>query len=51
VGFNSPFDTGDRCFIDEENVVVKKMGLFATTFTRADGTTLYVYILFSVIKG
>jgi hypothetical protein len=25
----SPFDTGDRCFIDDENFVVKKMGLFA----------------------
>lgn len=24
-----PFDTGDRCFIDDEVMVVKKMGLFA----------------------
>ncbi|KAF8343007.1 uncharacterized protein EI90DRAFT_3143512 [Cantharellus anzutake] len=38
-----PFDTGDRCFIDEENLVVKKMGLFATTFTRADGTQVYYF--------
>ena len=27
----SPFDTGDRCFIDEENLVVKKVGLFAVS--------------------
>ncbi|KAH8106287.1 Mechanosensitive ion channel-domain-containing protein [Cristinia sonorae] len=38
-----PFDTGDRCFIDEENLVVKKMGLFATVFTRADGTETYYF--------
>ncbi|KAI0650129.1 Mechanosensitive ion channel-domain-containing protein [Trametes meyenii] len=38
-----PFDTGDRCFIDEENLVVKKMGLFATIFTRADGTETYYF--------
>jgi len=38
-----PFDTGDRCFIDAENLVVKKMGLFATTFTRADGTQTYYF--------
>lgn len=31
----SPYDTGDRCFIDNENMVVKKMSLFATTFTRS----------------
>jgi len=39
----SPFDTGDRCFIDDENFVVKKMGLFATVFTRADGTETYYF--------
>ncbi|KAI0080698.1 hypothetical protein K474DRAFT_1589318 [Panus rudis PR-1116 ss-1] len=38
-----PFDTGDRCFIDEENLVVKKMGLFATIFTRVDGTETYYF--------
>lgn len=38
-----PFDTGDRCFIGDENLVVKKMGLFATVFTRADGTETYYF--------
>lgn len=38
-----PFDTGDRCFIDNENLVVKKMGLFATVFTRSDGTETYYF--------
>ncbi|KAF9246905.1 Mechanosensitive ion channel-domain-containing protein [Melanogaster broomeanus] len=38
-----PFDTGDRCFIDSDNLVVKKMGLFATVFTRADGTETYYF--------
>ncbi|PFH52860.1 hypothetical protein AMATHDRAFT_139083 [Amanita thiersii Skay4041] len=38
-----PFDTGDRCFIDNENLVVKKMGLFATVFARADGTETYYF--------
>ncbi|KAG8963319.1 hypothetical protein FRC03_003149 [Tulasnella sp. 419] len=38
-----PFDTGDRCFIDNENLVVRKMGLFATTFTRADGSQTYYF--------
>jgi len=38
-----PFDTGDRCFIGEENLVVKKMGLFATVFQRADGTETYYF--------
>ncbi|KAH8118525.1 Mechanosensitive ion channel-domain-containing protein [Phellopilus nigrolimitatus] len=38
-----PFDTGDRCFIMDENLVVKKMGLFATVFTRADGTETYYF--------
>ncbi|KAH9850076.1 hypothetical protein C2E23DRAFT_887785 [Lenzites betulinus] len=38
-----PFDTGDRCFIDDENLVVKKMGLFATIFTRSDGTETYYF--------
>ncbi|EIN10820.1 hypothetical protein PUNSTDRAFT_65245 [Punctularia strigosozonata HHB-11173 SS5] len=38
-----PFDTGDRCFIDDENLVVKKMGLFATVFTRADGSETYYF--------
>lgn len=27
----SPYDTGDRVFIDDENFVVKKMGLFAVS--------------------
>ncbi|KAH7916809.1 Mechanosensitive ion channel-domain-containing protein [Hygrophoropsis aurantiaca] len=38
-----PFDTGDRCFIDAENLIVKKMGLFATVFTRSDGTETYYF--------
>uniref|UniRef100_A0A0W0F976 EF-hand domain-containing protein n=1 Tax=Moniliophthora roreri TaxID=221103 RepID=A0A0W0F976_MONRR len=38
-----PFDTGDRVFVDEENLVVKKMGLFATVFTRVDGTETYYF--------
>ncbi|KAJ7087215.1 Mechanosensitive ion channel-domain-containing protein [Mycena belliarum] len=38
-----PFDTGDRCFIDNESMVVKKMGLFATIFTRWDGTESYYF--------
>ncbi|KAG8992340.1 hypothetical protein FRB94_011709 [Tulasnella sp. JGI-2019a] len=38
-----PFDTGDRCFIDQENLVVRKMGLFATTFIRSDGSLMYYF--------
>ncbi|KAJ7755678.1 Mechanosensitive ion channel-domain-containing protein [Mycena maculata] len=38
-----PFDTGDRCIIDDEIMVVKKMGLFATVFTRWDGTESYYF--------
>ncbi|KAF8592464.1 hypothetical protein K439DRAFT_1625826 [Ramaria rubella] len=38
-----PFDTGDRVFVDDENLVVKKMGLFATTFMRSDGTETYYF--------
>ncbi|KAF9268280.1 hypothetical protein L218DRAFT_1073600 [Marasmius fiardii PR-910] len=38
-----PFDTGDRVFIGEDNLVVKQMGLFATVFTRADGTESYYF--------
>ncbi|KAI5124783.1 hypothetical protein M0805_005417 [Coniferiporia weirii] len=38
-----PFDTGDRCFIDAENLVVKKMGLFATVFARSDGSETYYF--------
>ncbi|ELU42125.1 mechanosensitive ion channel domain-containing protein [Rhizoctonia solani AG-1 IA] len=38
-----PFDTGDRVFIEQENLIVKRMGLFATEFVRADGTTLYYF--------
>ncbi|KAG8902323.1 hypothetical protein FRB99_004631 [Tulasnella sp. 403] len=41
--FLLPFDTGDRCFIDNENLVVRKMGLFATTFIRADGSQTYYF--------
>ena len=39
----SPFDTGDRCAIGTENLVVKKMGLFATVLARADGTETYYF--------
>ncbi|EIW82487.1 hypothetical protein CONPUDRAFT_54256 [Coniophora puteana RWD-64-598 SS2] len=38
-----PFDTGDRVFINQENLVVKKMGLFATVFARIDGTETYYF--------
>ncbi|KAF7331844.1 EF-hand domain-containing protein [Mycena kentingensis (nom. inval.)] len=38
-----PFDTGDRCFIANEVMTVKRMGLFATTFTRWDGTESYYF--------
>ncbi|CAE6458333.1 unnamed protein product [Rhizoctonia solani] len=38
-----PFDTGDRVFIEQENLIVKRMGLFATEFVRSDGTTLYYF--------
>ncbi|KAF9500178.1 hypothetical protein BDN71DRAFT_1440755 [Pleurotus eryngii] len=38
-----PYDTGDRVFIGEENLVVKKMGLFATVFARSDGTETYYF--------
>ncbi|TFK43314.1 Mechanosensitive ion channel-domain-containing protein [Crucibulum laeve] len=38
-----PYDTGDRCFIDNENLVVKKVGLFATVFSRVDGTETYYF--------
>ncbi|KAJ8072898.1 hypothetical protein AAF712_005072 [Marasmius tenuissimus] len=38
-----PFDTGDRVFVGEENLIVKKMGLFATVFTRVDGTESYFF--------
>ncbi|KAF9057504.1 hypothetical protein BJ165DRAFT_1397760 [Panaeolus papilionaceus] len=45
-----PYDTGDRVFVDphlttmtEENLVVKKVGLFATVFTRSDGTETYYF--------
>ncbi|RDB20512.1 Mechanosensitive ion channel protein 9 [Hypsizygus marmoreus] len=38
-----PYDTGDRCFIDEEVLVVKKVGLFATVFTRSDGSETYYF--------
>ncbi|KAG7096617.1 hypothetical protein E1B28_004034 [Marasmius oreades] len=38
-----PFDTGDRVFIGDQNLVVKKMGLFATVFTRSDGTETYFF--------
>jgi hypothetical protein len=30
-------------FIEQENLIVKRMGLFATEFVRADGTTLYYF--------
>ncbi|KAF8623440.1 hypothetical protein AX15_006382 [Amanita polypyramis BW_CC] len=38
-----PFDTGDRCLVDTENLVVKKVGLFATVFTRGDGSETYYF--------
>ncbi|KAF7313443.1 EF-hand domain-containing protein [Mycena chlorophos] len=38
-----PYDTGDRCFIDDEIMVVKKMELFATIFQRWDGTESYYF--------
>ncbi|KAH0587103.1 hypothetical protein H2248_005920 [Termitomyces sp. 'cryptogamus'] len=38
-----PFDTGDRCFIDQEILVVKKVGLFATVFARSDGSETYYF--------
>ncbi|KAJ3514312.1 hypothetical protein NMY22_g14780 [Coprinellus aureogranulatus] len=38
-----PYDTGDRVFIGLENLVVKKVGLFATVFQRADGTETYYF--------
>ncbi|KAF9569455.1 hypothetical protein CPC08DRAFT_623518 [Agrocybe pediades] len=38
-----PYDTGDRVFIGDENLVVKKVGLFATVFTRSDGTETYLF--------
>ncbi|KAH7869025.1 uncharacterized protein C8R40DRAFT_1177155 [Lentinula edodes] len=38
-----PYDTGDRCFIDDEILVVKRMGLFATVFARVDGTETYYF--------
>ncbi|KAL0574763.1 hypothetical protein V5O48_007190 [Marasmius crinis-equi] len=38
-----PFDTGDRVFIGTENLIVKKMGIFSTVFTRVDGTETYFF--------
>jgi len=38
-----PYDTGDRIFIDLENLVVKRVGLFATVFIRSDGTETYFF--------
>ncbi|TFK29334.1 hypothetical protein FA15DRAFT_664267 [Coprinopsis marcescibilis] len=38
-----PYDTGDRVFVDNDNLIVKKMGLFATVFTRSDGTETYYF--------
>ncbi|KAF8640037.1 hypothetical protein AX17_001279 [Amanita inopinata Kibby_2008] len=38
-----PFDTGDRCVIDDENLVAKKVGLFATVFARSDGSETYYF--------
>ncbi|KIM45923.1 hypothetical protein M413DRAFT_23733 [Hebeloma cylindrosporum] len=38
-----PYDTGDRVLIDKENLVVKKVGLFATVFSRSDGTESYYF--------
>lgn len=41
-----PFDTGDRCFIGAENLVVKRMGIWSTNFVRVDGTEAYYYSQF-----
>ncbi|KAF9481972.1 hypothetical protein BDN70DRAFT_991464 [Pholiota conissans] len=38
-----PYDTGDRVLINDQNLVVKKVGLFATVFSRADGTETYYF--------
>ncbi|GAB5592855.1 hypothetical protein Unana1_07755 [Umbelopsis nana] len=37
-----PYDIGDRVFIGAENWSVKSMGLLITTFTKWDGTIVYV---------
>ena len=44
------YDSGDRVFIGTENLVVKEMGIFSTTFIRVDGTlaTYYNSILFGM---
>jgi len=38
-----PYDTGDRVFIDLDNLVVKRVGLFATVFIRSDGKETYYF--------
>ncbi|KAF8351314.1 Mechanosensitive ion channel-domain-containing protein [Amanita rubescens] len=38
-----PFDTGDRCLIDTDNLVVKKVGLFATVFSNSNGSETYYF--------
>eukprot|EP00124_Ichthyophonus_hoferi_P005559 Ihof_evm1s838 gene=Ihof_evmTU1s838 len=37
-----PYDVGDRVFIDEDNLVVKKISFQETIFTQADGKELYI---------
>ncbi len=36
-----PFDTNDRVYIKNENLVVKELGLLTTTFVRVDGQECY----------
>ncbi|XP_058002341.1 mechanosensitive ion channel protein 10-like [Hevea brasiliensis] len=36
-----PFDVGDRCVVDGEQMVVEEMSIFTTVFTRSDGEKLY----------
>ncbi|KDR83508.1 hypothetical protein GALMADRAFT_55000 [Galerina marginata CBS 339.88] len=38
-----PYDTGDRVMIGQENLIVKKVGLFATVFARSDGSETYYF--------
>ena len=38
-----PYDTGDRIFVGAETLIVKKMGLMSTLFTRWDGTEIYIF--------
>ncbi|KAJ3351028.1 hypothetical protein GGF32_004488 [Allomyces javanicus] len=35
------FDVGDRVYIDQDNVIVREIGLLSTTFERVDGAIIY----------